>query len=180
MTMSAFPGRRGQRAAAPALRSQKGVAIVVVLMLLLIVTLLGLAGIRGAMLQERMAANAYARAQAFQAAEAALREGEAVVQAQWEANNDWVPDGKAKTVATTINDITSQYSVEIVGPASSAAGPSGSSSTSNPDLKDRVVAAASGGGLPHPGKVYRVTATSINPDNGVEVQLESLYELSRD
>ncbi|MFZ5655908.1 MAG: PilX N-terminal domain-containing pilus assembly protein [Pseudomonadota bacterium] len=149
-------------------------------MLLLIVTLLGLAGIRGAMLQERMAANAYARAQAFQAAEAALREGETVVQAQWEANNDWVPDGKTKTVATTLNDITSQYSIEIVGPANSAAGPSGSSSTSNPDLKDRIVAAASGGGLPNPGKVYRVIATSTNPDNGVEVQLESLYELSRE
>lgn len=57
-------------------RSQQGVTLVVVLILLLVMTLLALAGIRGTVLEERMAANQYDRSLAFQAAEAALREGE--------------------------------------------------------------------------------------------------------
>ena len=57
-------------------RRQKGVALVVALVLLLVVTVLGLASMRGTVLQERMTANTYDRSLAFQAAEAALREGE--------------------------------------------------------------------------------------------------------
>jgi type IV pilus assembly protein PilX len=60
-------------------RSQRGVALVVVLILLLITTLLGLASLRGTLLEERMSANLYDRGLAFQAAEAALRQGEALV-----------------------------------------------------------------------------------------------------
>jgi type IV pilus assembly protein PilX len=47
-----------------------------VLMLLVIMTLLVLASMRGAAMQERMTANHFDRSLAFQAAEAALREGE--------------------------------------------------------------------------------------------------------
>ena len=57
---------------------QRGAALFVVLMLLLVMTLLGLASLRGAMLEERMSANLYDRGLMFQAAESALREGEAV------------------------------------------------------------------------------------------------------
>ena len=60
-------------------RGQSGAALIVVLMLLIIVTLLGLASMRGALMQERMAANAMARAASFQAAEAGLREAELLV-----------------------------------------------------------------------------------------------------
>lgn len=60
-------------------RDQQGAALIVVLMLLIIVTLLGLASMRGALMQERMAANAMARAASFQAAEAGLREAELLV-----------------------------------------------------------------------------------------------------
>ncbi len=56
---------------------QRGAALLVVLMLLLIMTLLGLASLRGAMMEERMSANLFDRGLMFQAAEAALREGEA-------------------------------------------------------------------------------------------------------
>lgn len=58
---------------------QRGVALVVVLILLLIMTLLGLASLRGTLLEQRMSANLFDRSLAFQAAEAALREGEARV-----------------------------------------------------------------------------------------------------
>lgn len=57
---------------------QKGVSLLVVLVLLLIMTLLGLAILRGTMMEERMTANMYERGLSFQAAESALREGEAV------------------------------------------------------------------------------------------------------
>lgn len=58
--------------------AQQGMALLVVLMLLLITTILGLASMRGALLEERMSGNLYDRSLMFQAAEAALREGEAL------------------------------------------------------------------------------------------------------
>ncbi|MDY6929779.1 MAG: PilX N-terminal domain-containing pilus assembly protein [Pseudomonadota bacterium] len=51
---------------------ERGVALVVSLVLLVVVTLVGLAGMRGTVLQERMAGGAYDRETGFQAAEAAL------------------------------------------------------------------------------------------------------------
>lgn len=57
---------------------QRGVALAVVLILLLIMTLLGLAAMRGTLMQERASASQYDRGLSFQAAEAALREGELV------------------------------------------------------------------------------------------------------
>lgn len=58
------------------IRQQAGVVLVVGLVLLLILTVIGLASIRGSDLQERMAGNMRDRNMAFQASEAALREGE--------------------------------------------------------------------------------------------------------
>ena len=60
---------------------QQGVALVVVLILLLIMTVLGLATLRGAMMEERMSANLYDRSLGFQSAEIALREAEDAVRA---------------------------------------------------------------------------------------------------
>ncbi len=59
-------------------RTQRGVSLIVVLVLLLIVTLLGLASLRGTLMEERMSANLLDRSIGFQTAEAALREGEAL------------------------------------------------------------------------------------------------------
>ncbi|MGH8076520.1 MAG: pilus assembly PilX family protein [Lysobacter sp.] len=58
-------------------RNQRGVALLVVLMLLLVMTLLGLASLRGTLLEERMSASVFDRGLMFQAAESALRQGEA-------------------------------------------------------------------------------------------------------
>ncbi|MDF3021930.1 MAG: pilus assembly protein [Steroidobacteraceae bacterium] len=54
--------------------------MVVALIFLVVMTMLILASIRGTVMQERMAANLYDRSLAFQAAEAALREGERMVE----------------------------------------------------------------------------------------------------
>lgn len=48
-------------------------ALVVALILLVLITLVGLAAVRGTIMQQRMTANQYDREQAFQSAEAALR-----------------------------------------------------------------------------------------------------------
>lgn len=52
---------------------QRGVALVVALLLLVVVTLVGLAAVRGTIMQQRMAANLLDRQIAFQGAEAAMR-----------------------------------------------------------------------------------------------------------
>jgi len=59
--------------------SQRGAAtLVTVLILLLVVALIGLASLRGTLMEEHMSASTRDRGLAFQAAEAALREGELV------------------------------------------------------------------------------------------------------
>jgi type IV pilus assembly protein PilX len=58
--------------------AQRGVALVVVLVLLLVATLLALASLRGTLLQARMGTSVVDRSLSFQAAEAALREGERI------------------------------------------------------------------------------------------------------
>lgn len=67
---------------------QQGIALVVVLILLLVMTLLGIASLRGTLVEERMAAATYDRGLGFQSAEAALREAEALV-----ATNPTFPTG---------------------------------------------------------------------------------------
>lgn len=66
--------------------SQSGASLIVVLILLLVMTLLGLAVLGNILLEERMSANMYDRSLGFQAAESALREGEALA-----ATNPTVP-----------------------------------------------------------------------------------------
>lgn len=70
ITSQRFPGK------------QRGAVMFLALILLLVMTTLILASVRGTVMQERMAANLYDRSLAFQAAEAALREGE-----RWVLNN---------------------------------------------------------------------------------------------
>lgn len=58
---------------------QRGVVLVVALVLLAIMALVGLNAMRSVSLEERMAGHTYDRSVSFQAAEAALREAEAMV-----------------------------------------------------------------------------------------------------
>lgn len=55
---------------------QQGAALITVIVLLLVMTLLGLVSVRATVLEERMSAGMLDRSYAFQAAEAALRQGE--------------------------------------------------------------------------------------------------------
>lgn len=167
-----------------AARQQQGVALIVVLLLLLVVTLIGLASMRGTLLQERMAGNVYARSEAFQSAEAVLREAEAFAMTMpvipaagcsdgvcamalagaapaWQASGFW-ENGGFREAAEAIGEITPRYVVEDYGKAESAAC-TGSIDMSAPPCNDLK-------------QVYRITVRSETP-NGAEVLLQSTYEV---
>ena len=61
-------------------KKQNGAVLITALLLLLVMTLIGLSGARTTTLEEKMAGNMRDRHRAFQAAEAALREGERLVE----------------------------------------------------------------------------------------------------
>ncbi len=58
---------------------QRGITLIICMIVLLVVTLMGLSSIRDTSMEERMAGNLRNRTLAFQAAESALREAEALV-----------------------------------------------------------------------------------------------------
>jgi type IV pilus assembly protein PilX len=63
------------------MRGERGVVLAVSLIILLVLTILGTAGMRTTLMQERMAGSMRELNLAFQAAEAALREGELLLEA---------------------------------------------------------------------------------------------------
>lgn len=85
------------------MNKQSGAALIVSLVLLVLVTLLGVAGIQTVALEEKMAANAYDRNLALQAAEAALRAGETLAEAQSKTTppNSGFPSGGIDPSADT-------------------------------------------------------------------------------
>jgi len=62
--------------------AQQGAVLVVALIMLLLLTVLGISSMRSTSMQERMAGNLRDESHALQAAEAAMRQGEAAVKAQ--------------------------------------------------------------------------------------------------
>ena len=167
---------------------QRGIALVVVLLLLLSVTLIGLAAMRGTLMQERMAGNVAARGVAFQATEAALREAEGVAAElvgepagaacdqgvcpqpapldtpRWETAGFWdtASNYRTPTIQGYVDGSSVRYMIEYMG--------RGRSSTcttavdpSGPPCTDTV-------------RNYRITARS-QLDNGAEVILQSMYQV---
>jgi type IV pilus assembly protein PilX len=163
--------------------TQGGIALVVVLLLLLIVTLIGLAAMRGTLLQEQMAGNAAARGNAFQIAEAVLREGESIAAgappmpaAGEPCSNGLCPnpgltsDGYAGVVSNFRNsslasdDIEAGYLIEDMGTGSNVS----ASCTTAID--------PSSSGCAESIRRYRVTAR-VHMSNGTEVVLQSRYQV---
>ena len=171
---------------------QRGITLVVVLLLLVIVTLLGLAAMRGTVMQERMSANAAARGIAFQIAEAALREAESYAAdpgrpatpstgcssglcatppnnaaAPWEADTFWTAGSGYRTSnLESDGDVALvRYVIEDMGEAGTLIG----SCTSDIDLS---VSDCNSSAV---GRYYRITVLS-RMDNGTEVMLQSTYQ----
>ncbi|PJJ99608.1 hypothetical protein CO611_03785 [Lysobacteraceae bacterium NML03-0222] len=163
---------------------QEGAALVVVLMLLLVVTVLGLASMRGTLLQERMAGAAYARSIAFNAAETALRQGEAAAAVKpvlpstgchlglcarplpgntpvWESATVWTGNQSAEvSLGNEYHGVSARYIVELVGYESGTC-----------DVQLGVESPC-----PPGAHMYRVTARATSP-NGAEVLLQSNYKV---
>lgn len=176
-------------------QSQRGIALVVVLLLLLVVTLLGLAAMRGTVIQERMSGNAVARSIAFQLAEAGLREAESRAASRpavptsgcsdglcampvggaasaWEADGFWESAGGYRTANVSGDQSAVRYVVEDMGTGSGVTTP-GADDAENPfDMTGGPQAPAT----PDTAQFYRVTAFSRTP-NGAQVVLQSTYQV---
>ncbi|WP_282267768.1 PilX N-terminal domain-containing pilus assembly protein [Stenotrophomonas sp. PS02298] len=168
--------------------AQSGAALIVVLMMLVVITLLGLASMRGAIMQERMAANTIARGLAFQGAEAGLRQAEIVVRdgsvgfpssgcssglcatplpdadAPWAAADFWKNGAfrEGAAVSTVNGAITPKFVIEDFGTSVNGGGASDCidfSKTCIPTTEQSVFRITS----------YAATAT------GTEVIVQSLY-----
>lgn len=172
-------------------RGQSGAALPVVLLLLLIVTLLGIASMRGAIMQERMASNTAARSMAFQVAEAGLRQAELIVRdgsvtfpssgcasgrcammappadPAWTADDFWTSGtGFQEGTAVSVGSVSIKplFVIEDFGETTNAASGSGGGI-------DMAKKPPDAGATQH---VYRITSHAATP-NGVEVELQSLY-----
>lgn len=168
---------------------QRGVALAVVLILLLVMTVLVLASIRGTLMKERMSANMLDRSLAFQATEAALREGEALAAThpvlpvsgcsnglcarpapsdapRWLASGFW-NDGSGNWRETTVQvgslTVKPRFIVELLDDSIPASGSCTTSVDVSPD------AACNGA-----ERRYRITARS-QAANRAEVLLQSTY-----
>ena len=167
---------------------QSGAALIVVLLLLLVVTLLGLASMRGAIMQERMAANTAARGVAFQVAEAGLRQAEILARdatlafpasgcsagrcamvdppadPAWTGANFWTSGNgyqSGAAVAVGQTSITPRFVIEDFGQSSTGSG-AGCIDLSKPCIQTSIQ------------NVYRITSYAATP-NGAEVILQTLY-----
>lgn len=174
---------------------QAGAALIVVLLLLLVITVLGLAAMRGTVMQERMSGNANARAKAFQYAEAVLREAETVAAARppvpaagcangicamvqpadtppWEDPDFWTGASSGYRVSgeelqDTEFDLVARYVIEDMGEGNAPS----AGCTSDIDMS-----APSCGGASSNAQNYRITAYARLGD-GAEVTLQSGYQV---
>lgn len=176
-------------------RHQSGAALVVTLILLVLVTILGLAAMRNAILQERMAANAVSRGYAFQAAEAGLRQAEEAARsastptaagcsngiclkpppgdpALWLDADLWDDDGGSRAVNTAYGNLDEDGTGEITARyiieyfGESDVGDSGFESV---DLVNV------GAPMDDTVRNWRITVRAVTA-NGAEVLLQSMYQ----
>nr|WP_265468551.1 PilX N-terminal domain-containing pilus assembly protein [Arenimonas daejeonensis] len=167
--------------------------MVIVLLLLLVITLLGLASMRGAVLQERMSGNAWFRSEAFQGAEAVLREAESNLAvggrptgvpasgcssglcampvngeaSAWEVDDFWTSGSGFATSNLETSEIMQRYVIEDMGDGRGES----EGCTSDIDLSAPECTAAGAS-----ARNYRITAFS-RLSNGAEVMLQSTFQL---
>ena len=174
----------------PGFGRQGGATLVVVLILLLLMMLLGMAAMRGVIMQERMAMNTFARSMAFQAAETTLRVAEAEAAALadsafdnvargtcssqglcvpsdtgtsgWQAANFWDTSNRYRTAtgAAVSNGIAPRYVIESMGRM--------------PTEEEASVDLMNDTQPPMTFRFFRITVRSKGPD-GSEVLLQSVY-----
>lgn len=164
---------------------QQGAILVVALIMLLAMTLIGVTGLSSTTMQERMAGNTREGNIAFQAAEAALRQGEAFLTTatlpdfngtnglykpapggtaqRWDVAANWTGTAsKEYTGGLNISDVTlaatPRYMIEEL-PATPAPGGTQTSDTPAPETG-----------------MYRVTARAVGRSDSTVVMLQSTYK----
>lgn len=164
--------------------AQRGMALITALLFLVVLSLLGLVGMQTSMLEERMAGNMGNRNLAFQAAEAALRDGEYYLEnitlptfdgtnglyqvaaggesPNWETINWDSSDSRVITGDNTIEGVAAQprYIIEELAEVG-ATGPQSLKPTRR--------------GLTSNSKAYRITARGVGGDGSAVVILQSTY-----
>jgi len=162
------------------LHRQAGLALVTGLIFMVILTLLALSAMRTTMLEERMSGNARDRDLAFQAAEAALRDGEQIIQGAvlpaFVLNTAYTPRIAAGTLSTYWQN-TYPWATEAVA----AWQPAGTDSAPRYVIEEMGATAGGGGGslgfgaLQDEG-VYRVTARGVGRSANSVVILQAVYQ----
>ena len=167
---------------------QEGIALFIALVVLLIITVLGLSGLQTTTLEERMAASARDRDIAFQAAEAALAQGEAFVQtvdinqlaafdnntngfyrpqsganADWWETVDWINDASLPTVGVAVNGVATQprYIVEYMNRVLAG--------------EDSLNISNVGAAVGAPTDIFRITAYGTGGSARANVRLQATY-----
>ncbi|WP_051305081.1 pilus assembly PilX family protein [Chitinilyticum litopenaei] len=109
-----LPARRGN--------AQRGFVLIITLLLLVIVTLLVINGMRSTTLNEKMAGNYMDRNRAYQAAEQAMRQGAALLQANAEACLAGCSNADVVGVGTVANALPAAWSDQHAGTATTSQG----------------------------------------------------------
>ena len=170
-------------------RRQDGVALFIALVVLLIITVLGISGLQTTTLEERMAASARDRDIAFQAAEAALAEGEQFVQGlgvteiaqfdnnadglyrpvsdvttdDWWETVDWVNDTNLPTVNVAVGGVAAQPRFIVEYKTRVLAG------------DDSLNVSNVGAGVGAPTDIFRITAFGTGGSARANVMLQSSF-----
>lgn len=173
----------------PAPRRQEGVALFIALVVLLIITVLGISGLQTTTLEERMAASARDRDIAFQAAEAALAQGEdfarnvgvtdlAIFDANaagfyrpvsdaatddWWQTVDWRNDNTLPQVAVNVAGVSTQpkFIIEYVERLLPG--------------EDTLNINNVGGSVGSPSDIFRITAFATGGSDRASVMLQTTY-----
>ncbi|GAB6067343.1 pilus assembly protein [Methylothermus subterraneus] len=151
---------------------QIGAALIVSLVMLLVMTILGVAAVQSVILEERMAGNYFDRNVAFQAAEAALRQAEAVIAANAAPFDPF--DQTAFNGSNGLYNTLSGSPIDIGSTASTAV-----PGTSLPEVANQPVyiieliqKSCNGSG---DNALFRITARAWGRDANTVVTLQSLF-----
>jgi len=164
--------------------AQRGATLAVTLVILLLLTLLGVSAMHNTTMEERMAGNSRDREMSFQAAEAALRAGERLLESVT------LPafDGSDGLYTESVPGTTPRWRTASTWGASSTSvidysygsGIDGIAAEPQYYLEEMPAAAEPGGsleaGVPLASSYYRVTARAVGGTGAAVVILQSTYK----
>lgn len=165
------------------LKNERGAVLIVSLMILVILTLLGITAMQTTTFQEKMAGNMRSRELSFQAAEAALRQGEAVLAGAGVLDFKSVANDKGLYEAPAAGKAPWWSSISWGNSDSAQIDRDVEGTAARPRyiIEDLGVAPSSSfknlmAGTPLPqSKFYRITARGVGGTAGVVVILQSTY-----